>query len=56
MTPANRGSEAGWVDENARSRTYRSTALSSTKLEVYARPKSIRTYGMGCFLMSMRHI
>lgn len=42
-TDAKRGSEAGCVDAKARSRTYRSTALSSTRVEVYARPKSMRT-------------
>lgn len=42
-TEAKRGSASGWVDAKARSRTYRSTALSSTKFELYARPKSIST-------------
>ena len=44
LTDAKRGSEFGCVDAKARSRTYRSTALSSTSVETYDKPKSIRTY------------
>lgn len=48
-TEANNGSDAGCVEENARSRTYKSTALSSTSVDIYAKPKSIRTWvGVRC--------
>lgn len=42
-TILNNGSELGCVEANALSNTYRSTALSSTRLEMYDSPKSIRS-------------
>jgi hypothetical protein len=45
-TDAKSGSESGWVEEKARSRTYKSTALSSANADWYASPKSINTLGV----------